>query len=130
MNRILEIALLAMLFESMFPSPTQISRIAMLSSLDPRSQQSKILTAPVQPGLKATYVDLLRTLFPDLKVDPNLPAEATAHHTVPIKHIGEQEEGTVLEGNFEINGVELRRVLNQGRVLFLLLIDLAADNAN
>jgi len=80
--------------------------------------------------VKATYVDLLRTLFPDLKVDPNLPGEVTAHQTVPIKHIGEQDEGTVLEGNFEIKEVELLKVLHQGRTLFLSLVDLTAESAN
>ena len=88
------------------------------------------LTAPVLKGSKTTYIDLLRTLFTDLEMNPDLPSGATAHKTVPIRHIGEEEEGTVLEGDFEIKELELRQVLNQGRPLFLSLIDLTAGNAN
>lgn len=114
---------------AMFLPATQFSKVA-TQSAKVRIQQSRDLTTPVQKGSKATYVDLLRTLFPDLKVDRGLPGQATAHTTIPIKHIGEEEEGTVLEGDFEIKDVELRPILNQGRVLFLTLIDLTAENAN
>ena len=109
---------------------TQFFKGATLSSGNVRIQQSRDLTNPVQKGSKATYVDLLRMLFPDLKVDRTVPGQATAHTTIPIKHIGEEEEGTVFAGDFEIKDVELRPILNQGRVLFLTLIDLTAENAN
>src|SRR5262245_9700077 len=109
---------------------TQFCKSAKPSSANVRIQQSRDLTTPVQKGSKATYVDLLRTLFPDLNVDRVLPGQATAHTTIPIKHIGEEEEGTVFEGDFEIKEAELRPILNQGRVLFLSLIDLTAENAN
>src|SRR5262245_47250326 len=108
---------------------TQFSK-GTTQSASVRIQQSRDLTTPVQKGSKATYVDLLRTLFPDLKVDSDLPGQARAHTTIPIKHIGEEEEGTVFEGDFEIKEAELRPILNQGRVLFLTLIDLTAENAN
>jgi hypothetical protein len=129
MNRILVFALLFTLLAAILSSPTQSPKSATLSSVDLSIRQSKDLNAPVQKGSKGTYVDLLRTLFPDVKVDPDLPREATAHQTVPIKHIGDQDEGTVFEGDFEINKVEFRQVLNRGRALYLLLIDLTAENA-
>src|SRR5262245_21775218 len=80
---------------------TQFSKGA-TQSTNVSIQQSRDLTTPVQKGSKATYVDLLRTLFPDLMVDRALPGQATAHTTIPIKHMGEEEEGTVYEGDFEI----------------------------
>src|SRR5215470_7738920 len=81
-------------------SSDAFSKSTFLPSRDLRISQHPNLTAPVQKGSKTTYADLLRTLFPDLKVDRDLPGEGTAHKTVPIKHIGEQDEGTVLEGDF------------------------------
>ncbi|HKA20552.1 MAG TPA: hypothetical protein VKN18_19870 [Blastocatellia bacterium] len=129
MDRILELALLMMLGAAMLASPTQSPNSAKLPS-EISIQQSKDLNGPVQRGSKGTYLDLLRTLFPDVKVNPDLPDEATAHQTIPIKHIGDQDEGTVFEGDFKIKEVEFRQVLNQGRALFLLLIDLTAENAN
>ena len=132
MNRVLYLLIAAGLIvvAAMVLPATQFCKGATLSSGNVRIQQSRDLTTPVQKGSKATYVDLLRMLFPDLKVDRGLPGQASAHTTIPIKHIAEEEEGTVFEGDFEIKDVELRPILNQGRVLFLTLIDLTAENAN
>jgi len=92
--------------------------------------QTKDLSSPVLEGSKTTYFDLFRTLFPDLEVDPAQPGVAVAHTTVPIKHIGEPGDKTVLEGDFEIKDLKVRQVISQGRGLLLLCIDLSAENAN
>ena len=92
--------------------------------------QTKDLSSPVLKGSKTTYFDLLRTLFPDLEVDPAQPGVAVAHTTVPIKHIGEPGDKTVLEGDFEIKDLKVRQVISQGRGLLLSCIDLSAEKAN
>jgi hypothetical protein len=129
-NSVLLLAIHLILIAAILLPPPAFSKSATLRSSDLRISQPTDLTAPVQKGSKTTYADLLRTLFPDLKVDRDVPGEGIAHKTVPIKHIGEQDEGTAFEGDFEIKEVELRQVLNQGRVLFLSLIELSAENAN
>lgn len=115
-------ALVLMVTASMRSPQTGVSNSATL--------QTKDLSSPVLEGSKTTYFDLLRTLFPDLEVDPAQPGVAVAHTTVPIKHIGEPGDKTVLEGDFEIKDLKVRQVLSQGRALLLSCIDLSAENAN
>jgi len=85
--------------------------------------QSQDLSAPVRAGSKATYFELLRELFPDLKPD------ATAGRTVLIGSLSEPLERKPIEGDIKFE-FKHQWINSGGRRLLLLWVDLTAERAN
>jgi hypothetical protein len=97
---------------------------------DGAGTQSVDLKSPVQQGLKTTYFDLFRKLFPDLRTDSTHDDAAIAHGSVPIRKIDDDQESIVLESAIEIKSFDSRWIRSEGRRLLLLSADLSADDAN
>ncbi|HVF66951.1 MAG TPA: hypothetical protein VM914_04785 [Pyrinomonadaceae bacterium] len=85
--------------------------------------QSGDLAAPIRPGSKTTYFDLLRELFPDLRAD------ATAGRTIPLRSLSEPFERRPIEGGIKFD-FKPRWIMSEGRRLLLLWVDLTAARAN
>lgn len=102
------------------------------SNLSAQSVQSKsetTLRSVIRKGSDTTYFQLLRMLLPDLQMDPSQANSATAHRTIPVRHI-EAKEAESLNGNFSVTEFETRRIRSDGRQVLLLHLDLSADDAN
>ena len=68
-------------------------------------------------------------LLPDLKFDSKDSTSATAHRTIPIRHIANNETES-LKGNLTVSDFEERRIISDGRQILLLKLDLPAAGAN
>lgn len=92
------------------------------------SASAQELTTPVRKGLKYTYVDLLRLICPDLKVDKNDPTIASASKSVPIRTLGSKEPPEEWDGEIQVENVTTLDAKIPGPPQLLLMFDIKADD--
>jgi hypothetical protein len=87
------------------------------------NSQDVELSSPVRSGLRTTYFELLRELFPDLQRD------ATAHRSIPFRSLSEPRQSEAVTGDikFEFKPYWFK---SEGRRLLLLWVNLKAEGAN
>ena len=90
---------------------------------------STTLRSVIRQGSNTTYFALVRMLLPDLQFDSDDSNSATAHRTIPIKHIADNEAES-LKGDFAVTAFGARWLMSNGRKILLLHLDLTADGAN
>src|SRR5207248_11102019 len=73
-----------------------------------RAAPAAQLRQPVMSGSKYTYADLLRKVFPNLRVDKTEPEKASASKSVVIRHITGDEKPFEIDSDVKIEDV--RRV--------------------
>ena len=95
----------------------------------PQPTNETSLRSAVRKGSDTTYFDLLRMVLPDLQMNPTDSNSATAHRTIPIKHI-EAKEADTFEGDLTVTTSGTRSIMSDGRQIVLLQFDLSADGAN
>ena len=100
-----------------------------LSAQIPESKNAPTLRSVVQDGSNTTYFDLIRMLLPDLQFDSADSSSATAHRTIPIRHI-EDNEAVTLDGDLAVTVFGTRRIMSNGKQILLLQLDLSAKDAN
>ena len=111
---------------------TVLALFLVLSNVCAQNAQSKsspTLRSVVREGSNTTYFDLLRTLLPDLQFDSSDSNSATAHRTIPIRHI-EDSEAKSLTGNFAVTDFGARWITSDGRQTLVLQLDLSAEGIN
>lgn len=81
-------------------------------------------------GSTTTYLELVRKVLPDLQIDPNQVDVATAHTSVPFRHLSEDTSPTALEGDLKLDSFQARWIKGEGRRVLLLELDVSAENAN
>lgn len=131
------------------------SNLCAQSSQSKRAQTSQSKSAPtlhsvIRKGSNTTYFELLRMLLPDLQFDSDDSNSATAHRTIPVRHIaalgnsklphGPDNEAEILQGSgneaesllgdFAVTTFGARWLTSNGRQILLLHLDLPAEGAN
>jgi hypothetical protein len=106
----------------------------LLSPSNPGAQTSQSKSTPtlrsvIRKGSNTTYFELLRMLLPDSQFDSGDSNSATAHRTIPVRHIADNEAES-LKGDFAVTVFETRWLMSDGRQILLLHLDLSADGAN
>lgn len=94
-----------------------------------QSKTRRTLRSTIRQGSATTYFDLLRMILPDLQFDPAEPNAATAHRTIPVRHL-EDTETEVLEGDFSVSDFGTQWTVSDGRQILLLHLDLSAEGLN
>ncbi|HEX8651540.1 MAG TPA: hypothetical protein VF708_11930 [Pyrinomonadaceae bacterium] len=75
-------------------------------------------------GSKTTYLDALRKIFPDVKMEE----AAVAHKTIPLSHLFGDYKGMVYEGEMKIDSIE--RLQTQGKNSGQLLVLVHASGSD
>jgi len=81
-------------------------------------------------GTKTTYLELIRKIIPDLKIDPNDADVAIAHKTIPFKHLSENTPAAALESDIKLDSFQPVWIKSDGRQVLLLELSLSAPDAN
>ena len=76
---------------------------------------------------RATYLDLLRMVFPELEDDRTAGRELTARTTIPLRHLAGDYQRKVYRGEMRITGVERLADDGAGEQHLLLLIHAQSD---
>jgi hypothetical protein len=82
------------------------------------------------PGTKTTYLELARTIIPDLQIDPNDADAAIGHKTIRFRHLSETKKPPALESNIKLDSFQTYWIKSDGRRVLLLELDLSAEDAN
>jgi hypothetical protein len=98
------------------------------------AQESKPLStsdlSSMVPGTKTTYLELIRTIIPDLQIDPNDGDSAIGHKTIRFKHLSETKKPPPLESNIKLDSFQPYWIKSDGRRVLLLELSITAEDAN
>jgi hypothetical protein len=87
------------------------------------------LDRPVTPQTAVTYLDLLKKVFPDARIDATRPELAQAKEKIPLRNLFGQETSEFLKsglrGELEIGVVEKAETLHGREKIFWLMIGAA-----
>src|SRR5262249_55949639 len=81
-------------------------------------------------GTSTTYLELIRQVMPDLRIDDSQVDVAMAHGTVAFQHLSEKAAAAVVEGGLKLENFQPQWIKSEGRRSLLLELDVAAENAN
>lgn len=83
---------------------------------------------PVIAGTSPTYFDLLKKIFPDVRMDTAGGTDAVANLSIPLKHLHGDYKNRVYRAGMKISGIESLSLQTGGRKRLLLLVHVESDD--
>ena len=106
-----------------------INVLAQAGSPESKPLYASDLSSTVE-GTKASYLELIHKIIPDLQIDPKDADVAIGHKTIRFKHLSEDKKFFALESDIKLSSFQPRWIKSDGRRVLLLELDLEAEDAN
>lgn len=82
---------------------------------------------PVIAETSTTYFDLLKKIFPDVRMDTAGGSDAVANLSIPLKHLHGDYKNRVYRAEMKISGIESLSLQTGGRRRLLLLVHVESE---
>ena len=85
---------------------------------------------PVRDGAGATYLDLLKEIFPDVLTASAAGHDATAQTTIPINHLFGDYRDKLYRGEMKIGSIEIHGDQSKDKSRVLMLVHVSSDDGD